>query len=185
VYGRDEQVRELVFEFIRRLDLCPLEWESLVSQACTTTPSLREVIQLGFSRARAIVVLLTPDDEVRLHSDLQQANDVQHEKSTNMQPRPNVIFELGWALARRPTQTIVVEIGHIRPIADIGGLNTIRLDGSEASWGKIVERLKVAGCPVDDRGADWRRKDRFSSLDAYTRRAGRPHRKRPPTSEGS
>jgi hypothetical protein len=35
----------------------------------------------------------------------------------------------------------------------------------------IVERLKLAGCAVDDKGSEWRRTRRFRGLDAYSRQA--------------
>lgn len=180
-YGRDEQACQAVFGFVRSLDLLPLEWETMVGECGTATPYLGDVIRHGLSQAQAAIVLLTPDDEVRLHPDLHQVDDSDSETIVNMQPRPNVLIELGMALAWCPNRTIVVEVGRLRPIADTAGLNTIRLDGSEESLGKLVERLKIAGCPVNDRGADWRRRDRFDGLDAYQRRAGNTPRRQSPS----
>lgn len=176
-YGRDEQAREWIFDFLRSLDLLPLEWENMVRECGTATPYLGDVIRSGLSQAQAAVVLLTPDDEVRLHPNLYLANDHERERTTAMQPRPNVLIELGMALMWCPNRTIVVEAGSLRRIADTAGLNTIRLDGTEQSLGKLVERLKCTGCPVNDRGADWRKMERFASLDAYRRRPGRPPRR--------
>lgn len=176
VYGRDEQARRLIFDFLRSLDLCPREWESMVVDGRSTLPYLGAVIRRGLTRAQAVVVLLTADDEVRLHPDLRRPTDREEETSAGMQARPNVLIELGMALGLHPDKTIVIEIGNLRPIADIAGMNTIRLGDSDEALGKVVARLKVAGCPVDDSGADWH-KSRFAPLDAYARRAGRPRRR--------
>jgi predicted nucleotide-binding protein len=176
VCGRDEQARQLLFDFLRSLNLSPREWESMVGDCRSTLPYLGAVIRRGLSRAQAIVVLLTADDEVRLHPDLHRPTDGQDETSISMQARPNVLIELGMALALHPDRTIVIEIGNLRSMADIAGMNTIRLGDSEESLGKVVARLRIAGCPVDDSGADWH-KSRFASLDAYARRAGRSRRR--------
>ena len=88
-----------------------------------------------------------------------------------MQPRPNVLIELGMALSAYRNRTIIVELGRLRRIADLDGLNVIRFDGSGTAIGKLVERLKLAGCAVDDTGSDWRETHRFHGLDSYTRQA--------------
>ncbi|WP_061296912.1 TIR domain-containing protein [Herbidospora cretacea] len=175
VHGRDEVARDRLFEFLRALDLKPLEWESCVLTTDSATPFLGDVPPSALAEAQAVVVLLTPDDVVRLHPRLHARRETSHEAEATCQPRPNVLIELGMALAVSPARTIMVEMGELRPISDIGGRNVIRFDGSPASMGKLVERLKSAGCAVDDRGGDWRDTRRFSRLDAYDRRpAERP-----------
>ncbi|HXM54189.1 MAG TPA: CATRA conflict system CASPASE/TPR repeat-associated protein, partial [Candidatus Dormibacteraeota bacterium] len=170
VHGRDEQLRKALFEFLRTLDLKPLEWEALVKETRETVPFLGDVIATGLPGVQAVVALLTPDDVVSLHSGLRAENEDSFELVPMGQARPNVLIELGMALAACPERTVVLEVGTMRPIADLGGRNVIRFDGSAASLGKIVERLKLAGCRVDDSGSDWRDPGRFAGLDAYTRR---------------
>jgi hypothetical protein len=85
------------------------------------------------------------------------------------QARPNVLIELGIALANDPAHTIVLEVGAHRPIADLAGTNVIRFDGGSVALGKVVERLKSAGCPVNEVGADWRDEARFAGLAVYAR----------------
>ena len=169
VHGRDSEVRRAMFDFLRALDLKPLEWEPLVGDTGNTLPFLGDVIALALSRARAVVVLLTPDDIVTLHPDLRLENDPDHEAAYTGQPRPNVLLELGMALMAFPERTIVVEVGKLRPISDLGGRNVIRFNGSDDALGKLVERLKLAGCALDDRGSDWRDRSRFDGLAAYVR----------------
>jgi Predicted nucleotide-binding protein containing TIR-like domain len=164
IHGRDEAVRECMFDFLRTLDLKPLEWETLVAASGSTVPFLGDVVQ----RALAVVVL-TPDDVVNLHPALHGPAEAPFEVAETCQPRPNVLIELGMVLAAYPERTIIVEFGCLRPIADLAGRNVIHFDGSEISLGKLAERLKSAGCTADTQGSDWRGTQRFRGLGAYHR----------------
>src|SRR4051794_14547768 len=44
IHGRDEDARRAVFEFLRALELVPMEWEHLVRATGTGTPSLAQVV---------------------------------------------------------------------------------------------------------------------------------------------
>ena len=169
VYGRDEEVRREMFGLLRKLDLHPLEWEDLVQATGQTAPFLGDVVALAPAQAQAALVLLTPDDQVRLHADLVAENDPEYERWLIGQARPNVLLELGMVLMAYPGRTLIVEIGHLRPIADLGGRNVIRFDGTEVAVGKIVQRLKDAGCKVNDAGSDWREIWPYRGLSAYRR----------------
>ncbi len=115
-------------------------------------------------------MLLTPDDIVTLHPDLRGHAEPEYETRPVCQARPNVLIELGMVLMAYPERTLIVEVGGLRPIADIAGRNVIRFDGSATAVGKIVERLKLAGCTVNDTGSDWRQTYPFQHLSAYHRR---------------
>ncbi|MFI1703149.1 TIR domain-containing protein [Streptomyces griseoruber] len=177
VHGRDEEVRMKMFDLLRLLDLRPLEWEDLVRATGKTAPFLGEVVAGAPAQAQAALVLLTPDDLVQLHPALRGAGEPLYETEPTGQPRPNVLIELGMVLMAYPERTLMVEIGELRPVSDIGGRNVIRFDGSQAALGKIVERLKGAGCRVNDTGSDWRQTWPYSRLSAY----GRTGRGVPPT----
>jgi predicted nucleotide-binding protein len=169
IHGRDEAVRERMFDFLRALDLKPLEWEALVAASGSTVPFLGDVVQRAPALARAAVVLLTPDDVVNLHPGLHDRGEAAFEVTEACQPRPNVLIELGMVLTAYPKRAIMVEFGSLRPIADLAGRNVIRFDGSAISLGKLAERLKSAGCTADTQGSDWRSTRRFQGLDAYGR----------------
>lgn len=170
VHGRDEQVRRAMFDLLRKLDLRPLEWESIVRAAGGGSPYLGDVVAKAPAIARAALVLFTPDDVVHLHPDLHGKREDPFETVPTCQPRPNVLLELGMVLMAYPERTVIVEFGDLRPIADLAGRNVIRFDGSAVSVGKIVGRLDRAGCRVDDSGADWRDLAPFAGLEAYWRR---------------
>jgi len=171
IHGQDEAARQAVFALLHSLDLRPLEWEALVGRTGRATPFLGEVITLAASTTRAALVVLTPDDVVRLHPRLVNEERDPHEAQLSCQARPNVFIELGLALMAYPSRTVIVEIGSMRRPSDLGGLNVIRFDGSTASLRKIANRLRFAGCAVDDSGTDWLDPARFAGLDALGRRA--------------
>lgn len=172
VYGRDEQVRRAMFQLLQRLDLRPLEWEDLIRASGQASPFLGEVVAAAPALAQAALVLLTPDDLVRLHPDLLAADDPDDERYATGQPRPNVLLELGMVLMAYPRRTLMVEFGRTRRIADLAGRNVIRFDGSATAVGKIVERLKGAECEVDDTGSEWRDLTPYRDLVAYRRGPG-------------
>ena len=170
VHGRDEQAAQALFDFLEALGLRPLGWEALVAACGTASPYLRDVIVQGIGMAQAAVVLMTPDDTVGLHGDLHEPDEDVHEALPGMQARPNVILELGMALAAYAERTIVLVAGKHRPMADLGGLNYIRLTDGDKCLDKIRLRLKTAGCQVSDDSAAWRARAWFGDLDAYNRK---------------
>ncbi|MEU6592276.1 TIR domain-containing protein [Streptomyces sp. NPDC046881] len=176
VHGRDEEVRLRMFDLLRLLDLRPLEWEDLVKATGQTAPFLGEVVAGAPALAQAALVLLTPDDIVQLHPDLHGRSEPPYETEPTGQPRPNVLIELGMVLMAYPERTLMVEVGELRTIADIAGRNVIRFDGTEAALRKIAERLKLAGCAVDDTRSDWLQTWPYRHLSAY----GRTGRGTPP-----
>ncbi|MFC5824736.1 CATRA conflict system CASPASE/TPR repeat-associated protein [Nonomuraea insulae] len=172
VHGRDEEVRDAVFTFLRALDIYPLEWEELVKRTGSSLPFLGEVVAQAVTTAQAVVVVMTPEDEVRLHHELRATNDDLTEKTVSMQARPNVLIELGMALATYPDRLIILMVGDQRPIADLGGRNYVRLTATAESLRKIAIRLRLAGCRVNDQGQDWLDVRRFSFLRSFDRRPG-------------
>lgn len=174
VYGRDAAVNRAVFQLLRQLDLKPLEWELLVHGADGgMTPPLSEVVINAPKLASAAVVVLSPEDRVLLHAQLRKPKEDRHELHPMLQPRPNVLVELGIVLGVYPRRTLILEFGELRPIADLNGLNTVRFDQSTDyvdALRKIAGRLKKAGIPVDDSGSDWLNPAPFQGLAAYRRR---------------
>lgn len=169
VSGRDSAARIAMFEFLLAIGLQPLEWEDLAATSGTGAPHVLQVVKHGFATAQAAVVLFTPDDCGQLHPDFHEPDDLWFERQPAGQPRQNVLFETGMAMALHENRTVVVQIGGIRPFTDLGGLDVIRLDGSVTKLKNIAERLRQAGCRVNSRGDLWMDVDRFAALAAMTR----------------
>lgn len=155
VHGRNEQLRNDMFAFLRTLRLHPLEWTEAVTATGKASPYVGEILEAAFERAGAIVVLLTPDDIACLQAPFRKVNDPSYETELTPQARPNVLFEAGMAIGRNQDRTILVEIGELRPFSDVGGRHVIKLNNSPERRKDFIERLKVAGCPVNDGGTDW------------------------------
>jgi predicted nucleotide-binding protein len=175
VYGRDTAVNNAVFRLLRNLDLKPLEWEKLVrgNRDGRMTPILGDVVINAPRLAAAAVVILTPEDAVMLHPELRKPREDAFELHPTLQPRPNVLVELGIVLGVYPERTLILEFGELRPIADLGGFNSVRFQQSTNlvdALRKVAGRLQQAGLPVDDAGSAWLDPNPFQNLKAYRRK---------------
>jgi predicted nucleotide-binding protein len=155
VYGRNEQIRKSLFDLLRSIGLQPIEWNSALASTKKGSPHIAEVLDAGFKNAVATVILFTPDDEAKLKDGFIRRNDPSYERKLTGQPRPNVLFEAGMAFGRHPEQTILVQVGKIRPISDLTGRHVVHLTGSFESRHQLLVKLRAVGCPVDDSGDDW------------------------------
>ena len=155
VHGRNLAARDALFDFLRAIDLHPLEWAEAVQSTGRPSPYIGEILDAAFSKAHAVVVLMTPDDEAQLREHLRNDGDPPHETKLTGQARPNVLFEAGMAMGRHGDRTILVELGSLRPFSDIGGRHVIRIDNSSQRRQELAQRLKTAGCPVNLDGTDW------------------------------
>lgn len=155
VHGRNEEMRRALFDFLRAIDLKPIEWGEAVALTGKPSPFIGEILDAAMLHAQAIIVLFTGDDQARLRDEFLSSNDAAYERKTTPQSRPNVIFEAGLALGRYPHRTILVQVGDLRPFSDIAGRHLIRLKNSSKSRQELAQRLKLAGCDVDLSGTDW------------------------------
>ena len=144
-----------MFEFLHSLDLHPLEWSEAVNATGKASPYMGEILDAAFSRAQAVVVLFTPDDEARLKAPFRAENEPLHEIQLTDQARPNVLFEAGMAMARDQDRTVLVELGNLRPFSDIAGRHAIRLTNNSQQRQELAQRLVAAGCPVNMQGTGW------------------------------
>jgi predicted nucleotide-binding protein len=152
VYGRNKAANRAMFDFLRAINLHPLEWGEILAATGSGSPYTGDVLAKGFSMAKAVVVLLTPDDEARLLPQFHGHAEKEYEKELITQPRPNVIFEAGMALGLHPNRTIIVELGELRPMSDTLGRHVIRMSNLAAGRQELTDRLRTAGCDVDTHG---------------------------------
>ena len=164
VDGRNNAAREALFTFLRAIGLHPLEWSEIVQATGKASPYIGEVLDRRFSMAQAVVVLLTPDDEAQLREPYWRPSDPYYETHLTPQPRPNVLVEAGMALGLFPERTVIVEIGELRPVGDIGGRQVIRMNDTAEKRHELAQRLKTAGCATNLSGTDWYKAGVFSSL---------------------
>jgi predicted nucleotide-binding protein len=155
VHGRDERAAKEMRTFLRALDLHVIEWESAVRETGQAAPYIGDVIFAGMHMADAVIVLITPDDLVRLRPDLLSSDDSENEREIRGQARANVIYEAGIADALDRSRTVLVELGGVKSLSDLSGRNVVRFDGGSRSRNKLVSRLESAGLNPIRRGEDW------------------------------
>jgi predicted nucleotide-binding protein len=161
IYGRNEKVRSSLFRFLRALNLRPIEWSEAIIEADNGSPYIGDVLERQFAAAGAFLVLLTPDDLVRLRPSL--ATELEDgEQEWRAQPRANVLFEAGLAFGHDPSRTILVEVGRAKGFSDIAGRHVVRLTNSAKERQQLADRLKKAGCLVNLRGTDWQTEGDFT-----------------------
>ncbi len=148
VHGRNSRLRDGFFALLRTFDLEPIEWSEAIRETRKASPYIGEILDTAFSMAQAVMVILSPDDEVRLAPALHGEHESALETNIHHQPRPNVLFEAGMAFGRQPDRTILVEVGSVKPFSDVAGRHVVRLDNSKERRLELGDRLRVAGCPV-------------------------------------
>ncbi|HVT12985.1 MAG TPA: nucleotide-binding protein [Fimbriimonadaceae bacterium] len=175
IHGRDLKAYAELRDFLRALDLKPIEWSQARVLTGQATPFTWEIVEAAFSKAAAIVALFTGDDEARLTERLRNNTPDEAESELQPQPRPNVIFEAGVAFGRHPESTIFVAKEKLRSLSDLDGRNFVYINDSIESKQELAQRLQSAGCAVDMHGADWHRANRFSPAPAKTTNAPGAH----------
>lgn len=162
VHGRNLEARNSLFRFLRSIGLRPLEWSQAIQMTGKASPFIGEILDVAFSNAQAVVVLMTPDDVAQLQEQFRSPHDPPYEAQPTGQARPNVLFEAGMAMGRNPDRTIIVELGTLRPFSDIAGRHTIRLGNDSAARQELAQRLETAGCAIDLSGRDWHTEGDFN-----------------------
>jgi hypothetical protein len=156
VYGRNSKARTAVFDFLRAIDLAPMEWEQVIAATGKPSPFIGEALEAGFSVAQAAIVVLTGEDMARAGKRYLKPNDTNDEKVLTPQPRPNVLFEAGMALGKYPERTVLISLGSYRKFSDIDGRHLVDLSNTVASRQAVIDRLKRAGCSVEtENKSDW------------------------------
>jgi len=154
VHGRNKALSDAMFEFLRAIDLKPIEWDRAVELTREASPYIGQILDAAFDHAQVVVVLMTPDEIAYLQT--QYGNgDTDSDTLPAAQARPNVLFEAGMALGRDAKRTVLVEVGAVRPFSDVAGRHTIRLANDTATRQALANRLRTAGCPVDVVGSHW------------------------------
>jgi predicted nucleotide-binding protein len=161
VHGRDLSARDELIALLRAFDLKVISWREAAAQAGGGTPYIGDIVAAGMDLADAVVVLLTPDDLGCVRPIFRLEHDGLHELQPTGQARLNVIFEAGMAMARDRSRVVLVEMGLVRKMSDIDGLNIIRMHDAVEPRKDLAQRLRSAGLAVDTDGEEWRTAGRF------------------------
>lgn len=159
VHGRNLGFKSKIFDYLRLIGLIPLEWETLITNK--GAPFTFNVVENGFKQAQAFLVLLTGDDEAKCTEEYLLPDDEAYEKDLTPQPRLNVVFEAGMALALYKERTVIIKLGRQRKFTDIDGMNYINLtnitDAGSTFKTTLNNRLKNCGCDIDTetRSKEW------------------------------
>ena len=140
VHGHDEDALHDVEQFIRSLKLDPVVLYKQANRGKTVIEKFEKHSDVGFA-----VVLLTPDD---------YAYSKKAPKKVEERPRPNVILELGYVLAKLGRERVcALKKGDIATPSDIHGVIWVEMD-EKGKWRKQLGReMKAADMPVDTRKA--------------------------------
>lgn len=162
VHGRNNKANNAVYEFLESLDIKALPFEQARERTQKPNPFIGEILSVAFSSVKAIVVIFTPDENVKLRKELIKEDDPPNEKEPGYQPRPNVLFEAGMAAGISYGRTLIIEIGTIRPFSDISGRHILRMDDSREKREAFINRLINAGCIVNTDGDKWLHAGKFN-----------------------
>ena len=168
IHGRDLEAMNALMKFLRKLNLRPVTWEDRAATGAYSGPMLYEV----FRDIPVVIVLLTPDEEVRLHEQLAPSPS-SDEVQFRLQPRPNVLLEAGMALASEKHKTVFVKVGPLRGISGLTGSFIIDLNQADTALVRLAGALQKSGCDIDDSSSSTYDPTLFQSLAARSRTVDR------------
>lgn len=160
VHGRNIAAKDAMFEFLSSIGLSPVEWDEAIKWTGNGTPYVGEIIEAGLSRAQAVVVLMTPDEVTYLNKAYASGED-DEDTRPEAQVRPNVLFEAGMAMGRKPKYTILVQLGEMRSFSDVHGRHVIRLSNNVDMRRSLALRLETVGCEIDMSTESWKTAGNF------------------------
>jgi predicted nucleotide-binding protein len=154
IHGRNIDARDTLAQFLRTLDLYPVDFDQLAADAGGTA-FIGDIVRAGMRRARGIIALFTPDEFSALQPNLRKVHDTSDD-TQRWQSRPNVIFEAGMAYGMAPERTILVTLGtEVTLFSDLYGVHFIRLGNDVQSRSRLRRKLLGVRCAVDQLSDAW------------------------------
>jgi predicted nucleotide-binding protein len=165
-HGRDEAFVQGLRGFLQAVGLEAPTFEDWVKEVGMGSPQNLEVVFKATREASAILIVCTPDETVELAARLRDGSD---SDAARMQPRPNVIFEAGIALALRSAQFVIFVEAEpdLSGWTDIDGLNKVRFRDDADSRKRLASRLETVGLAIQrDADGGWLRAGDFGGAQA-------------------
>lgn len=137
VHGHDEGLKQSVARFLEKIGISPVILQEQINSGMTLIEKFEDFAELaGFA-----IVLMTPDD---------YGYPKEQEQLKKYRPRQNVIFELGYFLAKLGRdKTIVLTKGELELLSDFSGVVYEPIGNDEGWKFKLAKELKSAGFEVD------------------------------------
>ena len=139
VHGRDHGTMNMVARFLEVLELELVILQEQPNQGLTLVEKVERYAQVGFA-----VVLFTPDDIGALRDG---------EEEPKLRARQNVIFELGYLIAKLGRSNVTVLYkgaeGDIEIPSDYAGVLYTSLDNGDGWKIELIREMKSAGLDID------------------------------------
>ncbi|MBD3349895.1 MAG: hypothetical protein GF364_00235 [Candidatus Lokiarchaeota archaeon] len=167
VYGRNHKLRDSMYVFLDSIGINPIKWEDAKTLAQNeygnAKPYIGQVMKTGMKISNIILVIMSPDDNVKLNPKYMKENENNKEEQWMGQSRANVLYEMGFAEALKPKETIFIKIGDQKLPSDIDGKLFFELDNSVKTRKRLTDELINLGCDIDlKRKSKWKNVGDFS-----------------------
>lgn len=158
VHGHDEAAVDALSDFLRRIGLKPMTWGHARRRGGPGLKTNHDRVKACIESGGAVVVLFTPDEVA------QRAPHLGGDPQQGYQPRPNVIFEAGWAFGAHREKTVIVQVGEFQHrLSDIDGIQCVRM-ASSRDLNALATELETIGCPVDRSDDSYNDSAKFPAL---------------------
>lgn len=149
IHGRNIKAYDVMHTFLLELGLHPIDFFEARKLTKKPSPTIPEILDVAFSHAQAMIVLMTPDDLGSLRKEYLKKDDSEDEKNPTPQCRQNVIFEAGMAIAIDPNRVIFAELGRVRKFTDLN-VHIVKLSNLPGCRQDLALRLQDAGCIISN-----------------------------------
>lgn len=146
-HGRDPLSKSYVEKFLKRHGLNPVSFPDVkANRKPEFSPDyVHQIVEDFFKQCSAAVVICCPEETATLRLEFTTDGE---EKAVveRLQPRPNVLYELGLAIGRFESKVVVVQFGSFEWPSDLDGLHAYRYE--PGCWENIHGRLSQLGLPL-------------------------------------
>lgn len=137
VHGQDEGLKQAVARFLEKIGIKPVILHEQINSGMTIIEKFEDFAK----RAGFAVILMTPDD---------YGYPKDQEDKKKARPRQNVLFELGYFLAKLSRNKILVLTkGELELLSDFSGVVYEPIDNNDGWKLKLAQELKSSGFDID------------------------------------